>query len=93
MQSNILNAVRRRFARHMDQEQLAWLLAVQCVREYFWDKSIEWSLCRGILKIHTDNHHVIIRLFAEKNHITNLIYQKWSQYGLPGGKIKRIITK
>lgn len=93
MQSNILDVVRRRFARHMDTDQLAWLLAVQSVREYFRDDTIEWSLRHGVLKIHTDNHDVVMRLFAERDHIQNLIYQKWSKYELPWGKIKRIMTK
>lgn len=93
MQGSILDAVRSRFAKQMNQDQLAWLLAVQAVREYFDDQSIEWSLRHGILKIRTDSHDVVMRLFAERDHITNLIYQKWSKYGLPGGKITRIMTK
>jgi hypothetical protein len=36
---------------------------------------------------------VVMKLFAERDHIQNLIYQKWSHYWLPGGKIKRIMVK
>lgn len=93
MQGSILDAVRQRFEHRADQQQLTWLLAVQCVREFFDDKSIEWSFYRGILKIKTDRHDVIMRLFSHQETIIKLIYQKRWHYNLPTTPIRKIIGK